>query len=344
MMAPTLPMMAPTLPATRLPMSTWALGAALRNAQKAGVPRPAVVHFNNCFNASTELLHTVAPYADHATGYANYDFFTAGATYPKVFHRLRLAGSATPAQLASWFAEENGLLLKAKKNHPSVGSTVALAAMPGVASAINKLAAALTAALRPANAADRPAALARIKQAVVDTQHYDTAPGFELKVPDQFVDVSSLALALQTQFGPGAVAAAATALLAAVGKVWRYGDWDRPWMDETRIWDFRQQHLGLNILLPDPALQGIWDWRSPYYLSGTVDASKAPAHRHVINFLADTNSTPPPWVEFIVEYHRDVPFVGFMPALAPFFPLFNKRFKGQLPHPGDEKPGTPGQR
>ncbi len=53
------------------------------------MPRLAAIHFDNCFNMSVEVLHTVAPHADYATGYMNYNFFTAGAAYPKVFERLR---------------------------------------------------------------------------------------------------------------------------------------------------------------------------------------------------------------------------------------------------------------
>jgi hypothetical protein len=72
----------------RLPLSTWGLGEALRRALAAGVPAPQVIHFNNCFNLSLELMHTVSPYAGYATAYGNYNFFTAGETYPAVFEAL----------------------------------------------------------------------------------------------------------------------------------------------------------------------------------------------------------------------------------------------------------------
>ena len=340
MTAPELPMTAPELPASRLPMSTWALGEALRSAVKAGVPKPAVIHFNNCFNASVELLHTVAPWAGVATAYANYDFFTAGAAYPAVFKRLRAAGNASAEQLAQWFAQENGALLNAKKNHPTVGATVVLSRMAGLSTALDKLADTMTAALRSPQRAD---ALARIQQAAIAAQHYDTEPGYELQAPDQFVDLGSFAVQLQAAFAAlTPVAKAAADVQTACAGVWQYGAWDRPWMDETRIWDFRARHLGLNILLPDPARQGVWDWRSPYYLSGKVDPVKPPAHRHVIGFLADQGSQRPRWVEFIVEYHRDVPFVGFLPARPPLFPVLDLNFKPQLPHPGDNATGNPG--
>jgi hypothetical protein len=348
--SPELPVTSPELPASRLPMSTWALGEALRSAIKAGVPKPAVIHFNNCFNASFELLHTVAPFADVATAYANYDFFTAGAAYPAVFKRLRLAGSATRLQLGQWFAAENGAILKAKKNHPTVGATVALATVrTKMAAALDALASTLLKALQTAT--NRPDVVNRIKLAATQAQHFDTDADNKLQVPDQFIDLGSFAVRLQTAFAgaPGAgalVPAAAAALQATLAGTWQYGDWDRPWMDESQIWDFRNTTLGLNIFFPDPDLRGIWDWRSPYYLSGTLDPTQPPAQRHVIDFLKDAGSAPsvtrPRWVAFIVEYHRGVPLVGFLPALAPVFPLFNARFQPKLPHPGGDNPGSNG--
>ncbi|HEY6354580.1 MAG TPA: hypothetical protein VIY30_08835, partial [Burkholderiaceae bacterium] len=105
---PELPVPSPDLPHMQMPMSTWALGSALQGANAVKDARkPAVIHFNNCFNMSLEVLHTVAGQADFATSYCNYNFFTAGAAYPKVFARLAAAGSASREQLASWFALEN---------------------------------------------------------------------------------------------------------------------------------------------------------------------------------------------------------------------------------------------
>lgn len=342
MASPELQMASPELPAARLPLSTWAYGEALRAAIKAGVPKPAVIHFNNCFNASVELLHTVSPYADYATGYANYDFFLAGQAYPQVFRNLRLAGSATAEQLAKWFALETGKILKDKRNHPIVAGTVRLARMKTVVAAIDALALALTNALRSSGAA---AARARIKAAAIAAQHYDTEPGYELKVPDQFVDIASFAVAIQAQFGPGPVDAAAAALQAALANIWQFGDVDWPWMahNPAIVYNFSDKRLGLNIFFPDPALEGRWDWRSPYYLSGTVDKKKPPAHRHVIPFLADLREQRPRWVDFIVEYHKETQFVGFFPARAPFFPIFDIKFdpRGDTGG-GDNPPGTPG--
>ena len=341
MASPELPMASPELPAGRMVMSTWALGAALRSAIKSGVPRPAIINFANCFNASVEHLHTVAPYADYATGYANYDFFTAGQTYPLVFENLRRAGSASAEQLAQWFATENGKLLNAKQNHPTVGATVKLSRMSPVTRAIDKLARALTAALQPANPANRTAALGFILDAAKAAQHYDTQQGFELAVPDQFMDVASFAVQLLASFPSGpvpdyaAVRAAATGLKTATAGLWQYGSWDRPWLDENQIWDFRSTHLGLNIFFPDPDLQGLWDWRSPYYLAGKVDPTQPPAQRHVIDFLASRGGASPPWVAFIKEYHRGIDFVGLRSAQPPLFPIFNAPFKPKLPHPGN---------
>lgn len=344
MISPDLQMISPDLPASQLPLSTWAYGEALRAAIRAGVPKPAVIHFNNCFNASVELLHTVAPYADYATGYANYDFFLAGQAYPQVFKNLRLAGSATAEQLAKWFALETGKILDHKDFHPIIAGTVRLSRMKAVAAAIDALALELTKVLRgPGGAAAR----ARIKTAATAAQHYDTEPGYELKVPDQFVDIASFAGAIKDQFGPGPVDTAAAALEATLANIWQFGDKDTPWMANNAaiVYDFRDKRLGLNIFFPDPDLRGKWDWRSPYYLSGKVDPTKPPAHRHVIPFLADVREQRPRWVEFIVEYHKETEFVGFFPARAPFFPIFNLRYKpdggGDNPPPAPTPAPTP---
>ena len=340
MVSPELQMVSPELPAARLPLSTWAYGEALRAAIKAGVPKPVVIHFNNCFNASFELLHTVAPHADYATSYTNYDFFLAGQAYPQVFRNLRLAGSATAEQLAKWFALETGKILHDKKNHPIIAGTLKLSRMKGVAAAIDALSFELTKALRaPGGAAVRT----RIKAAAIAAQHYDTEPGFELKVPDQFVDIASFAIAIQAQFGPGPIDAAAAALQAALANTWQFGDKDWPWMGHNPaiVYDFSDKRLGLNIFFPDPALDGKWDWRSPYYLSGTVDPKKPPAQRHVIAFLADLREQRPRWVEFIVEYHKETRFVGFFPARAPFFPVFNAEFDPREDNPPPTPAPTP---
>jgi hypothetical protein len=331
---PTLPMPSPVLPTARLPLSTWAIGAALASAIKSGVPRPAVIHFNNCFNASVEVLHTVAPYADFATGYANYDFFTGGSAYPAVFKKLRQASPATPELLARLFALENQFELSKVAGHPTLGAVVPLALLrKRVAPALDELSKRLTVELRAVTGAARLALRQQITDAAIKAQHYDTVPPASLKVPDQFMDLASFAAQLEIGFGPGPVrdAAAVLKLLLAPFKI--YGETGVPGFanDPAIVYDFSDKNLGLNIFFPDPTLQGKWDWRSPYYLSGTVDPKKPPAHRHVIDFLADgPTGQRPSWVEFIVEYHRDVKFASFF-AVQPFvFPLFTLK-KGDIP-------------
>ncbi|MEP6503077.1 MAG: hypothetical protein ABJD97_07100, partial [Betaproteobacteria bacterium] len=54
---PTMPIGNPTMPTSHMAVSTWALGEGMR---VSGVPKIAVIHFNNCFNMSVEVLHTVA--------------------------------------------------------------------------------------------------------------------------------------------------------------------------------------------------------------------------------------------------------------------------------------------
>jgi hypothetical protein len=341
---PELPVESPEIHPVALPMSTWGLGFALRSAIKSGVPRPAVVHFNNCFNMSVELLHTVAAHADYATGYANYNFFTAGEAYSEVFKELRRAGSATREQLAKWFAAKNGAMLATKQNHPSVGATIALRRMAGVRTAISGLAKELTDALKsPSGDGVR----ARIRDAVLAAQQYDTGQSFQLQVPDQLTDLADFASQLRLQFPSGAIHDKAAVLIKALASVWQYGDFDRPWMDENQIWDFRNQRLGINILFPDPGIEGLWDWRSPYYMKNTLETDKPPAQAHVIDFLADSSGRSP-WVKFLIEYHNvggggpiPRPKIVLLRAKPPLFPIFDRNFKPKLPHPTDDRGGCP---
>ena len=87
--SPVLPIKSPVLPSKIGLLSTFALGQALKEAQCSGADKVAVIHFNNCFNFSLELLHTSAPYAEYVAGYPSYNFFTAGASYPAVSERLK---------------------------------------------------------------------------------------------------------------------------------------------------------------------------------------------------------------------------------------------------------------
>ena len=347
---PELPVESPEVMAISLPMSTWALGFALRSAVKDGVPRPAVIHFNNCFNMSVEVLHTVAPYADFATGYANYNFFTAGETYPAVFKALRQqfahTGPVSREQLARWFAQKNGALLNAKKNHPSVGATIALRRMSGVIAALNDLAKELIDALKSAGG---NGVRDHVKAAVSDAQQYDTEQGFALQVPDQLTDLADFAAQLMRQFTSGAIHDKADKLAKALANVWQYGDFDRPHVDETQIWDFRNQRLGVNVFFPDPGIEGLWDWRSPYYMKNTLasEAHKPPAQGGVIDFLSDSSGRSP-WVKFLIEYHRvpvNPPRIVLLRAKPPLFPIFERAFKPKYPHPDerDQGPGSPGQ-
>lgn len=332
---PGLPMGNPGLPVNRAYMSTRQLGEALRMARDLGAARPAVIHFNNCFNMSVEVLHTVAPYADYATGYCNYNFFTSGQSYPAVFQRLQAAGSATAEQLATWFAEENHKALQAKPRHPTVGGVVALSRMAGIADGVDRLSDALLKALQGATPADRPQVVAMIRQAILDAQQYDSQPGWDLEAPDQLTDLCSLAAMLQKQaVGFPSVQSEAATLVKLLSGIKAYGDNDVPWLDETdKIrWDFRADTLAMNIFLPDPLRDGVWDWRSSYYVEVNPDT---PVQRGVIDFLTSTN-----WVDFLKEYHRDVPFRSFHVGAIPPLPGFNREAK-PVDDRGGDTCGTP---
>ncbi len=334
---PGLPGGFPGLPANSTYLSTWQLGEALRMARDLGAPRAGVIHFNNCFNMSVEVLHTVAPYGVYATGYSNYNFFTSGAAYPAVFQRLQQAGTATCQQLAAWFAEENHKALTAKPRHPTVGGVVDLSRMPGIADGVDRLSDALLKALQGAALADRPQLLGLIRQAILDAQQYDSEPGWDLEAPDQLTDLRSLAAMLQKQaVGYPAIQNEAAGLVKLLDGIKVYGDDDIPWLDETNQirWDFRSPLLAMNIFLPDPLRDGVWDWRSTYYVDVNPD-QKAPLQRGVIDFLKDTT-----WVDFLVEYHKDVPFKSFHVGSIPRLPGFNPRAE---PVPPEGKPPGGGE-
>jgi hypothetical protein len=325
--APVLPMGAPVLPTNHLPMSTWGLGEALRLARRRGVPTLRVVHLDNCFNMSAELLHTLMPHAEFASGYANYNFFTAGVPYPAVFQAMQRQGGFTAEQLARAFAKGNGDLLDAKGNHPTVGGTVKLSRMKDVAARIDRLADVLIAAMVGAGAG-RAALVGRIEQAIRRAMQYDTNGDFVLDVPDQMTDLMGFAAHLQDAdlaFDPATVVPAAKALQAALAAVKQYGANDRPWLvpDASPIrWNFSERTLAMNILLPDPTRQGLWDWRTPFYMNVDAENDDPKVQPHVIDFLKATD-----WVDFLREYHKDTPFVGLLPALIPDFPVFKADYK-----------------
>lgn len=353
MVSPELSMVSPELPATRLPMSTIGLAKALQLAQGRGARRPAVIHFNNCFNLSVELLHTVAPYADFATAYANYNFFTAGGAYERVFAQLRAAGSTSREQLAVWFAETNQVILDSQGKHPTVGGRVCLADMNPLAGLINALASALVTDMQNATLAGRrDAVVGAIRTAIRSAQQYDTVPDFVLEVPDQLTDLRHFAARLTAQSGLDvAVVQAASQLDQALQGVRVYGSVDEPYSKPGTIWNFRKPPLAINILLPDPDLQGIWDWRTPYYIDSRRDPGRPSALIQDIAFLK--NGT---WLDFIIEYHRKVAFKSYLPARAPIYPVFIGDRKGggstplkppKLPRrprrPGPPKPPSSGQ-
>ena len=328
--APILPMGAPILPTNHMPLSTWGIGHALKMANDAGVPKLAVIHFNNCFNMAVELMHTVAPHAEFATGYPNYNFFTSGESYPGVFKRLRLHGPVTPQVLAQWFAEANHKMLSDKGNHPTTGSVVQLSRMQEIADRVDDLSDALLAELNTAaSSAARADVVERLRTAIKAAQQFDAGNSdFVLETPDQLTDLMSLAAALQDPllaFNPLTVLPAAKALQDALAGMRQYGDNERPWLvpDDSGIrWDFSSQNLAMNILLPDPDLRGLWDWRSPFYLAVDAESDRPLVQPHVIDFLKITD-----WVDFIKEYHREVKFAGLLPASIPVFPVFNASYE-----------------
>jgi hypothetical protein len=335
---PELPVPSPDVPAMRLPMSTWGLGEALRLAQAQKVPKPAVIHFDNCFNMSVEVLHTVRNRADYATSYCNYNFYSAGGAYPQVFGHLRRAGSATREQLATWFALENQKALASPPFFPTIGGCVRLADMNAIGQAIDELALALVEAMVNPAPMSRDDVIREIKQAITHSQQYDTLPGYELEIPDQLTDIASLADALGRQSFPRPeVANKASTLQRLLKGIKRYGDDLNPSVDTSVRWNFSSDRLAMNILLPDPALQGRWDWRSPYY-GPPIKPGNPDFQRHHIDFLADrAGGAHSPWKLFIDEYHKTIPFVGLLRMRRLEFPRFEAKFD-----PGRHDPKGPG--
>ncbi len=325
--APVLPIGNPTCPTNHLALSTPGYAEALSTAKAAGIPKLSVIHFNNCFNMSVEVLHTVAPYAEFATGYCNYNFFTAGQAYPAVFERLAAAGSATSEELAKWFAAENHKVLLEAGHEPTVAGTVDLARMHGIVEKVDDLADALLAALRTASDSERPIVVGKIRDAIIASQQYDSRPDFVLDTPDELTDLDSLAYELaQVDFGPFKVAQAASALREALRGIKQYGDVGTPWMAPGDLWDFSSKNLAMNIFLPDPLLKGLWDWRSQYYLDVNPDPNKPQVQRNIIDFVKVTD-----WVDFLIEYHKETPFVGLLPALIPEMPVLRSTFNPRCP-------------
>jgi Clostripain family len=307
-------------PGTEIPMSTWGLGWALEEARRRcggeKADKIAVVHFNNCFNFSTELLHTIAPHAEFATGYSNYNFFTAGRYYPAVFRNAQAQRALGAEALARALCEGNRDELKAlARPHPTVGGMVQLSRLAAIADAVDKLAKALVAEL--------PAQRPEIAKAIRAAQQFDADASFTLEVPDSLTDLASLASALGQAPLANAVKAAAQTLAATLRQIKVYGEKAKPWVDPNVLWDFKSEALAMNIYLPDPDLSGILDWRAPYYMNKQPGA--LPAQPKVVDFLQSTA-----WVDFILAYLKGVRFVGLLAPIIPTFPPADQ--------PGDCKP------
>jgi hypothetical protein len=333
--SPVLPIKSPVLPGNYSVMSTFGLGQALRDALSRGVGKLAAIHFNNCFNFSLELLHTIAPFADYAAGYPSYNFFTAGAAYPRVFEGLSGNGSVSAlsnAELARRFSAANHTVLSAVAGHPTVGGVVRLGRVDDIVARLDDLAQSLIHAL--------PANLDRIAASVEAALQYDTtsagggAGDFVLEVPDDMTDVRNFARGLMQSFSAAsAVHDDASALYQALQDIKSYGDTAVPWPNPAVTWDF-SGNIGINIFLPNPRRRDLWDWRTPYYLDVTQDAVQP----HIIDFLKTTA-----WVDFILKYHADTPFKGFRAARIPEFPSFNPRApeiidEYRRKHPNDYPP------
>ena len=312
--SPLLPMGSPLLPISHLPMSTWALGRAVAAGLKGHEGRLGVIYLNSCFNLSVEVMHTLAPLAEVAAGYANYNFFTAGAAYVAAFAELKARGhEASPQQLATWLVEANGRLLRDKSHHPTVGGVVRLERMPRIARCVDALAKALIKALTGGGKAQHREVAQKLRAVIHRAQQYDTHTPVRLESPDELTDLRSFAQELiDFDVNAAEVQAAAKALREALKGIKVYGDSGVPWIAPGVHWDFSRRELSMSILCPDPNLTGLWDWRAPFYLQTDAEQQQPAVQPHVIDFLKQTA-----WVQFIVEYHRHEPFKGLRPAQIP---------------------------
>jgi hypothetical protein len=327
---PTCPAGNPAIPVNQQPLSTYGLGWALAEARRRGCPKLSVIHFDNCFNLSTEVLHTVAPHADSADGFANYTFFTAGEAYALAFEQLAAQGQYSSLDLAKQLSlATHQLLMKPGDGYPAIGGALALNRMDKIADGIEALSDALIAMI----ARDGKAARDLIQKAIVQAQNYDTDAPPELETPDQLTDIYSLAEALRLQVGHEAeVVAAAVALGGLLREIKVFGDFGHPAMAPEVSWDFREPTLAMNIFLPDPLRRGQWDWRASYYgdvrpedveitlADGTL-RKLPPAQTQVIDFLLNTT-----WVDFLKAYHEETPFVSFHVGAVPELPHHDPKY------------------
>ena len=95
------------------------------------MPKLAVIHFDNCFNMSAEVLHTVAPYAEYATGYPNYNSSPPAKAIRRCSPQLAQQARRRPG---NWRAPSPRATRRssAKGNHPTLGCTVRLARMKDI--------------------------------------------------------------------------------------------------------------------------------------------------------------------------------------------------------------------
>lgn len=327
--APNLPMGIPSV-SRDMPLSTWGLGYALRMALAAGVPRLSVIHFSHCFKPSVEVMHTIAAQSHFASCYG--EPITVDEYYPRVFEKLRAARNASAEQVASWLADANREFADARQHLPTKGEVVRLDRMNAIAERIDDVADALIAALQSAGS-ELPQVVDRIKAAIQNAQRYDTLSPQQFGGPDEVTDVRGLAHSLQRQdFGKfSTVVAMAAELERAMADTQGKGEIGHLGTSSSIASDFnREQHyLGMSILLPDPLLRGVWDWRSPYYLCVTPDSVRPWVAPHIIDFLKDTD-----WVDFLIEYHKSSKFVGL---LAPRNPTSSpNEATGELSKPNDD--------
>lgn len=332
--APMLTMGAPMLPGASDVLSTPGLHKALRGGLAAlpqmGLPgvKLDVVHLNNCHNMALEVLLAVAPHARWAVGYMNYNFYSAGEGCKEAFAAWGAMAPTlrTPQSLARAFAAGNKTALqRSRRDHPTVASVVDCKRVPLIARDTESLGTALAHWLAGSDdAVSRPARVEAVRSAIRAAQQYDTrAHGGEgvLEVPDELTDLLSFASALGRTGGiAGRVRSQAASLGATLAGLKAYGDVGEPWVWPEQRWDFSSAQLAMSILCPDPLREGLWDWRSPYYLVPADAPGEPPLQPLRLPWLARRNG----WVDFIVEYHRDVPFRGIREAPRLFYPTWEQ--------------------
>lgn len=316
---PPLPMGSPELSGQEL-MSTYDLYEALDHITLSGTNKIDLLVLNNCFNLSVEVLATVAPFAEYAVGYPNYNFFSKGVPYQEVF-----SGETenTPTlEFAQKFAVTNRAYLHSistpPNEHPTIGGVVTLTQMYTITAYIDVLARELITAVNQGFSEN-------IALAIETSQKYDTTscqedmhPEFELGVPDAFTDLHDFAGKLMETFSgisASGVYTAAQDLYNATRNIQVYSDGGlHPWVhqDLDYFWEFPSQ-LSLNIFLPIPNHHDFWDWRTLFY----VGAPNRHANGlNTIDFVRTNH-----WREFLVTFYAQDDFAGIMRPCVPPAPL-----------------------